>query len=390
VTGVKTGCGNMNQTYFRTNYEINDHKEGDKIIPWATVKGQDWVMPKKNGNYTYLIALPQYHTNTNTNSWELLHNVFVSTQAILGSDRTINSLKLRGQATLGLDKFDLTLNSGGLLSYEKNTIISERGRLMGAQGEFGKKVQRLFYAHIYNGQFEIAGRTQIRSDYAFVKTGDGTLLLNSAATHYFGKSLYINQGILSLKAGRMQVRRKDYQDGVSISSGTALELPANTWDSIIGSGRASNIFLSGTPYGPGAQYGGEEAILRMGGNTKLHINEFIVNSRGTIDWYEGEVGKANILWIEELRFDTPGSQRFMRNWYQYEDILLVRKGGVSLRVGPQIIFEGYEDFPVLFIDYDANYWQITPFHAPEPSTYGAILGAVGLGLWGWRRRKRKL
>jgi len=255
----------MMQTYFRTNYEINDHEKGDKIIPWATVKGQDWVMPRKNGNYTYLIALPQYHTSTNTNTWDLSRNVSVSTQAILGSDRTINSLRLIGQAMLGLDKFDLTLNSGGLLSYGKNTITSNRGRLMGVQGEFGKKVQRPFYAHIYGGELRIEGRTQIRSDYEFVKTGDGTLLLNSAATHYFGKSLYINQGTLSLRQGRMQVGRQNWQDSIFIASGTALELPVDSWDPIIGSGRAPNIVLNGTPYGPGPNMAARKLSCEWGG-----------------------------------------------------------------------------------------------------------------------------
>jgi len=387
----------------RTNYEINDHEQGDKILPWATVKGQDWVMPKKSGNYTYLIALPQYHTNIDTTTWDLSRNVSLSqiAPAQLDSSRTINSLRLIGQANLGLDKFNLTLNSGGLLSNGRNKITSNSGaRLMGVQGVMGKQTQRPFYAHIYNGHLEIGGRASIYSDYEFVKTGDGTLTLNSAATHYFGKSLYINQGTLSLRQGRMQMGSQLPLDGIFISSGTALELPSHSWDSIIGGlGGAPNIFLSGTPYGPGAQYGGEEAILRMGGNTKLHINEFVIGvgsrNHGTIDWYGGEVGKANILWIEELVIFQEGSDLhngaylFMRNWYQYEDILLVRKGLWNSRILPRIIFEGYEDFPVLAIDYDANYWQITPFHSPEPSTYGAILGGVGLVLWGWRRKRRR-
>jgi len=125
---IQLGVGGVGVS---TNYEINDHEKGDKIIPWATVKGQDWVMPQKNGEYTYLIALPQYHTNTDTNGWNLGHNVSVSSQAALGSDRTINSLRLVEQAKLDLEKFDLTLNSGGLLSNGKTMISSEGGRLMG-------------------------------------------------------------------------------------------------------------------------------------------------------------------------------------------------------------------------------------------------------------------
>jgi len=375
-------------------YEINDSEEGDKIIPWATVKGRDWVMPRKSGNYTYLIALPQYHTNIDTTTWDLSRNVSVSTQATLGSHRTINSLRLIGQANLGLDKFDLTLNSGGLLSYGKNTITSNSGaRLMGVQGVMGEKTQRPFYAHIYNGHLEIAGRTQIHSDYEFVKTGDGTLILNSAATHYFGKSLYISQGTLSLRQGRMQVGTK-MNEGIYIgdSSGVdILELPANSWDPIIGIGEFPSIFLKGKlagVFGAAHYDSNNESILRMGGNTKLHLDMLTVEGNAIIDWHGGEVGKANILWIDNLIFASGTERLFMWNWYQYEDVLLVKKGGF-MKAGHQVIFEGYEDFPVLLVDYDANYWQITPFHSPEPSTYGAILGGVGLVLWGWRRKSRR-
>jgi len=58
----------------------------------------------------------------------------------------------------------------------------------------------------------------------------------------------------------------------------------------------------------------------------------------------------------------------------------------------QIVFEGYQDYFTTLKDYDADYWQITPWGAkpaPEPSTYGAILGAVGLALVAWRRKRRR-
>jgi len=227
-----------------------------------------------------------------------------------------------------------------------------------------------------------------------VKTGDGTLYLNSAVTHYFGKSVYINQGTLSIRQGRMQVQT-GLNEGVYVGDSSGidiLELPANSWDPIIGiDGKHPNIYLVGKidrTYGARYDYS-DAAILRMGGNTKLHLDWLAFEGNAIIDWYGGEVGKANILWIDFLLPLRGEEQLLMRNWYQYEDILLVRKDGI-MKGGLPIIFEGYEDFPVLAIDYDANYFQITPFHAPEPSTYGAILGAFGLGLWGWRRRRRLL
>jgi|GEM_PF-2882075 len=46
--------------------------------------------------------------------------------------------------------------------------------------------------------------------------------------------------------------------------------------------------------------------------------------------------------------------------------------------------------------YDWQYWEITPFGTndvmgfmPEPTTYGAILGTVGLGLVAWRKRTQQ-
>jgi len=51
----------------------------------------------------------------------------------------------------------------------------------------------------------------------------------------------------------------------------------------------------------------------------------------------------------------------------------------------RIEFEGYG--PAMFRDWDSNYFQITP--APEPATYGAIVGAVGIGLVVWRKKKRR-
>jgi len=102
-----------------------------------------------------------------------------------------------------------------------------------------------------------------------------------------------------------------------------------------------------------------------------------------------------MLWLDTLTFSGPDAILFMRNWYEYEDYLLVRTNGFDLSFLQNIRFEGYEDFPVVWRKYDDHYHQITPFgpmssESPEPSTYGAILGAVGLGLVAWRRRRKSL
>jgi len=87
----------------------------------------------------------------------------------------------------------------------------------------------------------------------------------------------------------------------------------------------------------------------------------------------------------------------MRNWFEYEDRLLMKKGGgFNPDYLQNIRFEGYENFPVIMRKYDWQYWEITPFGTdntlgflPEPSTYGAILGTIGIALWSWRRKRRR-
>jgi len=130
----------------------------------------------------------------------------------------------------------------------------------------------------------------------------------------------------------------------------------------------------------------------MGGNTKQHLSALHIKDRGTIDWVGGAVSKANILYLDELTFSGTDPILFMRNWYEYEDYLLVRDDGFDLSYLQNIRFEGYENFPVQWRRYDNDYYQITPFildKAPEPATTGAILGTVGLGLWGWQRKRRR-
>jgi len=129
----------------------------------------------------------------------------------------------------------------------------------------------------------------------------------------------------------------------------------------------------------------------MGGNTKQHLGTLRIEERGTIDWVGGKVGQANMLWLDSLEFSSTDARLFMRHWYEFEDYLLIRKTGLAdFSILNQITFEGY-DGPAITRDYDQDYYQITPFlnRMPEPSTYGAILGAVGIGLWTWRKRRKK-
>jgi len=51
-------------------------------------------------------------------------------------------------------------------------------------------------------------------------------------------------------------------------------------------------------------------------------------------------------------------------------------------------FAGYDRNNIHLEEFDAEYWSISA--TPEPATYGAILGAIGIGLVVWQKRKRRI
>jgi len=51
-------------------------------------------------------------------------------------------------------------------------------------------------------------------------------------------------------------------------------------------------------------------------------------------------------------------------------------------------FNSYDPNNVHLEDFNSEYWSISA--TPEPATYGALLGTVGLGLWTWRKRRDRV
>jgi len=364
------------------------------ITSWATVNGADWGSAYDNNGVTELRPYDNYSTDGQDN-WSVAQNVYMTESQMLDDNRIINSLKL-GNTTLDLGGKELILNSSGLL-----TTIGDPTIKGSANSIIKKNNIEHLYLHVYSNTLNVTGGVSL-DGFKVMKTGSGKLILNSDASHtlaYF----YVYQGTVELQQGIMRSRIIRIGDGAGRD---ILVLPQNSTDVLrneAGTG-SLDVWLRGTPYGldPSNVYGGaesDEAILRLSGNTKQHINELRIYDRGTIDFAGGDAAHANILWIEELNFIASSltaaeGRLFIRNWYQYEDYLLLRRSfynGLSptlrQQLLSQIIFDGYQDFPVLAIDYDSQYYQITPFNAPEPSTYGAIIVAAGIGLWTWRKRK---
>jgi len=78
----------------------------------------------------------------------------------------------------------------------------------------------------------------------------------------------------------------------------------------------------------------------------------------------------------------------IRSWRDQFHFLLIRKDSEHLQDAlGKIKFAGQEQKRAGLKEYNSDYWKIGPGF-PEPTTYGAIFGAVGLGLAVWRKRRR--
>jgi len=387
------------------------------IVPWITIGGKwgrirpsalaeignPYILSSTNNN----TSDPDFHEGAET-TWLSTHNVragFSQSAITLSANRNINSLIL--ERNLNLNNRSLILGSGGLLIPSLGSPVdpptgqltitnsgSNARYITTPSPDLGGFGQKSLYLHIYNERTTFTGKAGITAGRwgDIIKTGPGDLYLNSDVTHVM-HSLYIHQGTVRLQQGKLDIRGTIY---IGDGAGTdVLWLYGDTRNQLRST---TTIVLHGTPYlAHGSEYGGPQAILRMGGNTKQHLSELHIKERGTIDWEGGEVAKANILYLDKLSFSGPDAVLFMYNWYEYEDFLLVKKGWFNSLSGSQraqilsqVHFEGYENFPVIYRNFDATYWQITPFgvEGPEPETYGAILGAAGIALVLWRKKRR--
>jgi len=370
------------------------------MSPWATINGTHWAIQDTTGTVT---QLANYVTTAPGATWTTTGNVNIgSASHTLDQSRTIRSLRLgSGELNLGANQ-TLTLNSGGLLF-----ASGAAGKLSGG-GSITTSSGGTIYAHVYGGGSTGSGTAEIGArvigDIDFVKTGPETLRLTSDGTSNF-RNIYVHGGRLELDLG---VNGRINTTGKIIVGDRAgkdvLRLPKYD-NQLVGK---PDVLLRGGKRGEGEavlEFSFDRDDLLSTGRIQAathRLNKLEVDGLGVIDFRGGEVGHANYLYIDELSF-TEGSKLIIRNWFEYEDYLLIKRtaahaellsgGSGFTRVEPPIEFEGYGS-TVTWTHYNDDYWEVTPFGRvtpfPEPSTYGAILGAVGLGLIVWRRRKQRL
>jgi len=399
------GSADSTNVLFEPNKDLFTWGHG--ILPWATITRDSQVhwVKWEDGASTVFNPLTTYHTGSPA-GWEAEHNVLIDggTAKLIYNDpgygdTEINSLKLANGASLvletGGDWQNLLLFSGGLLSTgSTGNQISGVGSILGLD---------TLYLHIHGGDLLVSGSIDFWSGAPIVKTGEGTLRLNGNNVRMLGNSLVINQGTVAFEQGdRMIFRTVIVGDGTGTD---VLELPANHTDPITsydGTDRYPlHIILHGTTHSTTPDSGEvDAAILRFGGGTIQHAQLLHVEGRGTLDFKGGTDDDPNMFYLEAFTLaDFTTTLLFIRHWEDKSDVLLVRYEGNETKINEQFLarirFEGYDPdeggatAQWVYWGFDeegTEYWEIRPF--PEPATYGAILGLLGLGLSVWRRWKR--
>jgi len=362
-----------------------------EIIPWITItQGDgsvvDWATLSDVGGSAILNPFQNYETGGAAN-WDETSNVLIdgSTVSYTGAVDHINSLKLANGAVLRLtNDNELALDTGLLSTGLTENHVTGSGTLTGGYGS---------YFHVHSPSLSIEGGARLGAG-SLVKTGQGTLRLASEPTvPHFVDGITINEGRIWLEKGTL-----DDPEFIVIGDGTGtdiLELPANRVNPIDFSDPEGDSFirLRGSPYGDPDSGELNAAILRFGGSTVQNAPTLEVEGRGTLDFVGGTIAAPNMLILEELLIDDSDTTTlFIRNWEDQHDLLLVRYSQENIdRIDADFLahinFEGY-DAPATWVYWSNDYWEIRP--APEPTTYGAILGAIGLGLFFWQKRKRSL
>ncbi|KXU37114.1 hypothetical protein AXK12_02215 [Cephaloticoccus capnophilus] len=367
---------------------LSEHMIGG-INPWATINGTDWASTDAS-NANYIANFANYTTGTqHTGNYMPGATVAETNFGIV----TLNSLRLaawsNGSAT-GSHRATLngalTLSSGGILA---NGAVSGISTIAGT-GTITTAASRPLYTHAYGNGLQFTGFTSVIGGIDWVKAGPSPLYYNGPTTSQIG-SLYIHQGRFELNNGTLNTGANGQ---VYIGDGAGRD----ELRILGGTDRLSSrpkVTLRGTPYGRGAEFGAAEdqATLALVNGASQGLRELHIIDRGTIDFRNGTVASPNRLFLDLLTFNNSGAQLFVRGWHEYEDFLLIKKTAYDpdrwSDLLSQVFFDGYSlDYKLLLKDYNADYYEITPWGVfPEPSTYGALLAAAGIALVAWRKKR---
>jgi len=129
---------------------------------------------------------------------------------------------------------------------------------------------------------------------------------------------------------------------------------------------------------------GKQAVMETA------FKSLIVEGRGAISFGSSGWHKAKrYIYLDELVIEGKGYLDVVE-WAPERDYILVRKTMDKAALDAalaKIHFKGWAPGRTHLEDYNKDFWEISGL--PEPAAYGAVLGAVGLACWQWRRRFKR-
>jgi len=322
--------------------QVNPDFEGyGGILPWATINGEDWVA-RSGKDWVQVNS----HYTANESSWEPGHNVTVREAQQLTTDRTINSLRAHG-GSLNLGGHLLTLNSGGLIAVGPDFTFGSSD----ASGDYYRpsiittgKTRHPLYVHVHTNNVWM--QATLTGGMDLVKAGGGALHLMHGYTGELG-DIYIHQGRIEFAAkskGTLQTGALYVGDGARTA---ALKLAGRERLS-----SRPHLTLRGSAHTPV-----DAGVLEFSGSTQQSFGRLHVENAAVIDYVDGSIGAENVLFVDELTFNSEAARLVIRHWVRNEDRLIVkRSANLSARAISQIDFEGWGN--ARLVDYDNEHWEI--------------------------------
>jgi len=136
-------------------------------------------------------------------------------------------------------------------------------------------------------------------------------------------------------------------------------------------------------------HGNLQTLAGSGGNITNRFKNLIIEDNGIVSFNhspEKALNSKYYIYLDDLIINTGGHLK-VQGWQEGRDFLLVKKTGAHLTDAlKRMAFIGYDRNNIHLEDFNSEYWSISS--TPEPATYGAILGAVGIGLWRWKCKRR--
>jgi len=378
-----TNSDKTNGTYSDTGNTPRVRLENPKglihgIYPWAIVNELDFAALRNN----YIVPYEAYDTSS-PDAWTNINaNASPVADGSMSGTKSLNSLRLIDGRSVNLAS-DASLTVRTLLSTGTSENFINGGSLT---------IHNTLYQHttLYTyAPLTITGQLNYTRLY---KAGPATLTLSGGTSNGGGSSLWVYGGTVVLNRS----------DGGSAVAGTI----TLTYSSILRVDR-DNQFDPNTHLKLFSPFTYDRATLLFNGeNGRGLTQQFDTLSvqNGIIDFQGGMVGRPNFLIINSLLpyydkgaqgwdvYEHGNMELWIKNWFEYEDYFLIRRGDAQWLsymqedVLPYITFEGYERGARIRY-YDERFMEIVPF--PEPATYGAILGAAGLGLVLLRKRNAR-